>query len=71
MKQPYQRTSKTSEISTVLSFRVTKEELGKVKALQNGLKELNVNSSMTETLRIILKNFSVEEWKQKTMKAFT
>ena len=46
----------------VIGFRVTDQELQKIKDTQIALRSLGISGTTSDTLRSILKDFKVESW---------
>ena len=49
--------------STVVGFRVSHDQLEKLKATQRTLKMLGVSGTTSDSLRIILENFDLNSWR--------
>ena len=49
--------------STVVGFRVSHDQLEKLKATQRTLKMLGISGSTSDTLRIMFKNFDLNSWR--------
>ena len=49
--------------STVVGFRVSHDQLEKLKATQRTLKMLGISGSTSDTLRIIFENFDLNSWR--------
>ena len=49
--------------STVVGFRVSHDQLEKLKATQSNLKMLGVSETTSDSLRIMLENFDLNSWK--------
>ena len=50
----------------VIGFRVTDQELQKIKDAKNALGSIGISGTTTDTLRSILKDFEVEDWLKDT-----
>ena len=46
----------------VIGFRVTDQELQKIKDAQSALRSIGISKTTSDTLRSILKDFKVETW---------
>ena len=46
----------------VIGFRVTDQELQKIKDAQSALRSIGISGTTSDTLRSILKDFKVETW---------
>ena len=46
----------------VIGFRVTNQELQKIKDAQSALRSIGISGTTSDTLRSILKDFKVESW---------
>ena len=49
--------------STVVGFRVSHDQLEKLKATQRTLKMLGISASTSDTLRIMFENFDLNSWR--------
>ena len=49
--------------STVVGFRVSHDQLEKLKATQRTLKMLGVSGNTSDSLRIMLENFDLNSWR--------
>ena len=49
--------------STVVGFRVSHDQLEKLKATQRTLKMLGISGSTSDTLRIMFENFDLNSWR--------
>ena len=50
----------------VIGFRVTDQELQKIKDAQSALRSIGISGTTSDTLRSILKDFEVEDWLKDT-----
>ena len=50
----------------VIGFRVTDQELQKIKDAQSALRSIGISVTTSDTLRSILKDFEVEDWLKNT-----
>ena len=50
----------------VIGFRVTDQELQKIKDAQSALRSIEISGTTSDTLRSILKDFEVEDWLKDT-----
>ena len=50
----------------VIGFRVTDQELQKIKDAQSALRSFDISGTTSDTLRSILKDFEVEDWLKDT-----
>ena len=50
----------------VIGFRVTDQELQKIKDAQSALSSIGISGTTSDTLRSILKDFEVEDWLKNT-----
>ena len=50
----------------VIGFRVTDQELQKIKDAQSALRSIRISGATSDTLRSILKDFKVEDWLKDT-----
>ena len=50
----------------VIGFRVTDQELQKIKDAQSALSSIGISGTTSDTLRSILKDFEVEDWLKDT-----
>ena len=50
----------------VIGFRVTDQELQKIKDAQSALRSIGISETTSDTLRSILKDFEVEDWLKDT-----
>ena len=50
----------------VIGFRVTDQELQKIKDAQSALRSIGISGKTSDTLRSILKDFEVEDWLKDT-----
>ncbi len=48
--------------STVVGFRVSHDQLEKLKATQRTLKMLGISGTTSDTLRIMFENFDLNSW---------
>ena len=49
--------------STVVGFRVSHDQLEKLKATQRTLKMLGISGTTSDTLRIMFENFDLNSWR--------
>ena len=49
--------------STVVGFRISHDQLEKLKATQRTLKMLGISGSTSDTLRIMFENFDLNSWR--------
>ena len=49
--------------STVVGFRVSHDQLEKLKATQRTLKMLGISGTISDTLRIMFENFDLDAWR--------
>ena len=49
--------------STIVGFRVSHDQLEKLKATQRTLKMLGISGSTSDTLRIMFENFDLNSWR--------
>ena len=49
--------------STVVGFRVSHDQLEKLKATQRTLKMLGISGTTSDSLRIMLENFDLNSWR--------
>ena len=57
--------------STVVGFRVSHDQLEKLKATQRTLKMLGVSGTTSDSLRIMLENFDLNSWRTKVQQSLT
>ena len=57
--------------STVVGFRVSNDQLEKLKATQRTLKMLGVSGTTSDSLRIILENFDLNSWRINVQQSLT
>ena len=50
----------------VIGFRVTDQELQKIKDAQSALMSIGISGTTSDTLRSILKDFEVKDWLKDT-----
>ena len=58
-------------ISTVVGFRVSHDQLEKLKSTQRTLKMLGVSGTTSDSLRIMLENFDLNSWRTKVQQSLT
>ena len=57
--------------STVVGFRVSHDQLEKLKATQRTLLMLGVSRNTSDSLRIMLENFDLNSWRTKVQQSLT
>ena len=57
--------------STVVGFRVSHDQLEKLKATQRTLKMLGISGNTSDSLRIMLENFDLNSWRTKVQQSLT
>ena len=57
--------------SSVVGFRVTHDQLEKLKSTQRTLKMLGVSGTTSDSLRIMLENFDLNSWRTKVQQSLT
>ena len=57
--------------STVVGFRVSHDQLEKLKSTQRTLKMLGVSGTTSDSLRIMLENFDLNSWKINVQQSLT
>ena len=57
--------------STVVGFRVSHDQLEKLKSTQRTLKMLGVSGTTSESLRIMLENFDLNSWRTNVQQSLT
>ena len=57
--------------STVVGFRVSHDQLEKLKATQRTLKMLGVSETTSDSLRIMLENFDLNSWRINVQQSLT
>ena len=57
--------------STVVDFRVSHDQLEKLKATQRTLKMLGVSGTTSDSLRIMLENFDLNSWRINVQQSLT
>ena len=57
--------------STVVGFRVSHDQLEKLKATQRTLKMLGVSGTTSDSLRIMLENFDLNSWRNNVHQSLT
>ena len=57
--------------STVVGFRVSHDQLEKLKATQRTLKMLGVSGTTSDSLRIMLENFGLNSWRINVQQSLT
>ena len=57
--------------STVVGFRVSHDQLEKLKSTQRTLKMLGVSGTTSDSLIIILENFDLNSWRNKVQQSLT
>lgn len=57
--------------STVVGFRVSHDQLEKLKATQRTLKMLGVSGTTSDSLRIMLENFDLNSWRINVQQSLT
>ena len=57
--------------STVFGFRVSHDQLEKLKATQRTLKMLGVSGTTSDSLRIMLENFDLNSWRINVQQSLT
>ena len=57
--------------SNVVGFRVSHDQLEKLKSTQRTLKMLGVSGTTSESLRIMLENFDLNLWKTNVQQSLT
>ena len=57
--------------SNVVGFRVSHDQLEKLKSTQRTLKMLGVSGTTSDSLRIMLENFDLNSWRTKVQQSFT
>ena len=57
--------------STVVGFRVSHDQLEKLKATQRTLKMLGVSGTTSDSLRIMLENFDLNSWRTNVQQSLT
>ena len=57
--------------STVVGFRVSHDQLEKLKATQRTLKMLGVSGTTSDSLKIMLENYDLNSWRTKVQQSLT
>jgi len=57
--------------STVVGFRVSHDQLEKLKETQRTLKMLGVSGNTSDSLRIMLENFDLNSWRNNVQQSLT
>ena len=57
--------------STVVGFRVSHDQLEKLKATQRTLKMLGISGNTSDSLRIMLENFDLKSWRINVQQSLT
>ena len=57
--------------STVIGFRVSHDQLEKLKSAQRILKMLGVSGTTSDSLRIMLENFDLNSWRINVQQSLT
>lgn len=57
--------------SNVVGFRVSHDQLEKLKSTQRTLKMLGVSGTTSDSLRIMLENFDLNSWRTKVQQSLT
>ena len=57
--------------STVIGFRVSHDQLEKLKATQRTLKMLGISGTTSDSLRIMLENFYLNSWRNNVHQSLT
>ena len=57
--------------STVVGFRVSHDQLEKLKATQRTLKMLGISGTTLVTLRIMFENFDLNSWRMNVQQSLT
>ena len=57
--------------STVVGFRVSHDQLEKLKETQRTLKFLGISGTTSDSLRIMLENFDLNSWKNNVHQSLT
>ena len=57
--------------STVVGFRVSLDQLEKLKGTQRTLKMLGVSGTTSDSLRIMLENFDLNSWRNNVHQSLT
>ena len=57
--------------STVVGFRVSHDQLEKLKSTQRTLKMLGVSGTTSDYIRIMLENFDLNSWRTKVQQSLT
>ena len=57
--------------STVVGFRVSHDQLEKLKSTQRTLLMLGVSGTTSDSLRIMLENFDLNSWRTKVQQSLT
>ena len=57
--------------STVVGFRVSHDQLKKLKATQRTLKILGISGTTSDTLRIMFENFDLNSWRINVQQSLT
>ena len=57
--------------STVVGFRISHDQLEKLKSTQRTLKMLGVSGTTSDSLRIMLENFDLNSWRINVQQSLT
>ena len=57
--------------STVVGFRISHDQLEKLKATQRTLKMLGISGTTSDSLRIMLENFDLNSWRTNVQQSLT
>ena len=57
--------------STIVGFRVSHDQLEKLKSTQRTLKMLGISGSTSDSLRIMLENFDLNSWRNNVHQSLT
>ena len=58
---------KNTQRTQVVAMRVTQDELEKLKETQETLKKLGTTGNISETLRLIFREFDLRNWKRRVL----
>ena len=58
---------KNSQRTQVVAMRLTQDELQKLKETQEALKNLGITGNISETLRLIFREFELRNWKRRVL----
>ena len=58
---------KNTQRTQVVAMRLTQDELEKLKETQEALKKLGTTGNISETLRLIYREFDLRNWKRRVL----